>query len=82
MTFILVMAAVALADVFWTLYFIATEQRKAVAAAAWSASIVLLSAYTVTEYVHDRKLVIAAVLGAFIGTYATVRFKKKDAPAL
>lgn len=82
MTFFLVMAAVALADVFWTLYFIATEQRKAAAAAAWSASIVLLSAYTVTEYVHDRKLVIAAVLGAFIGTYATVRFKKKDAPTL
>ncbi len=40
-TFLLIMVAMAFADVCWTLYFIDVEERKAHPAAFWSAMIIL-----------------------------------------
>ena len=49
-TFLLIMIAMALADVCWTLYFIDVEERRAHPAAFWSAMIILVTAFTVTKW--------------------------------
>jgi peptidoglycan biosynthesis protein MviN/MurJ (putative lipid II flippase) len=75
--FLGVMIAMIIADVCWTYYFIKVEERKAISAGIWSSLIIVASSFITTSYVQDRSLVIAAVLGAFIGTAGTVYFKKK-----
>ena len=77
LTFLGVMVAMILADICWTYYFIKVEERKAISAGIWSSLIIVASSFITTSYVQDRSLVIAAVLGAFIGTAGTVYFKKK-----
>lgn len=72
MKFILVFFAVALADVFWTKYMQAVSDDQALGAAFWSALIIAMSAFTTVEYINDRRVTIAAVAGAFVGTYLTV----------
>ena len=75
--FLGVMIAMIIADVCWTYYFIKVEERKAISAGVWSSLIIVASSFITTSYVQDRSLVVAAVLGAFIGTAGTVYFKKK-----
>ena len=77
LTFLGVMIAMILADVCWTYYFIKVEERKAIAAGIWSSLIIVASSFITTSYVEDRSLIIAAVLGAFIGTTGAVYLKKK-----
>ncbi len=67
----------ALADVCWTLYFIDVEERRAHPAAFWSAMIILVTAFTVTNYVENKIYIAAAFLGAYFGTYVTIRWKLK-----
>lgn len=76
-TFFLIMVAMALADVCWTLYFIDVEERRAHAAAFWSAMIILVTAFTVTNYVENKIYIVAAFLGAYVGTYVTIQWKRK-----
>ncbi len=71
------MVAMALADVCWTLYFIDVEERRAHAAAFWSAMIILVTAFTVTNYVENKIYIVAAFLGAYVGTYVTIQWKRK-----
>jgi hypothetical protein len=77
LSFIGVMMAMIIADVCWTYYFIKVEERKAISAGVWSSLIIVASSFITTSYVQDRSLVLAAVIGAFIGTAGTVYFKKK-----
>jgi hypothetical protein len=73
--FIGVVIAIAAADICYTLYFIKVAERKAIASGLWSTIIMLLGAFTVENYVQDKSLVLAAMLGAFIGTAGSVRWK-------
>ena len=75
--FLLVMSAMIIADICWTVYFIKVEERRAVASGVWSALIIIASAFTTTSYVEDKSLIPAAVIGAFIGTAGTVWYKKR-----
>lgn len=75
--FVLVTLAMIVADICWTYYFLKVEERKAIASGVWSALIIIASAFTTTNYVEDKSLIPAAVLGAFIGTTGTVWYKKK-----
>ena len=75
--FVLVAVAMIIADVCWTYYFLKVEERKAIASGVWSALIIIASAFTTTNYVEDKSLIPAAVIGAFIGTAGTVWYKKK-----
>lgn len=70
--FALVFLAVALADVCWTKYMQKVAEKLAHASAFWSAAIIALGAFTVTEYVQDRWLIVAAILGAYVGTWVTL----------
>ncbi len=75
--FILVFIAMTIADVCWTLYFISVDERKSVTAGIWGSAIYLCGAFGVLSYTEDKSLIIAAVLGSFVGTYLTVEYKKK-----
>ena len=75
--FILVMFSMILADICWTMYFIEVDKRRSIPAGAWSSSILLFGAFTTVHYVNDHRLLIAAIIGAFLGTAGTVYFKNK-----
>lgn len=76
-TFLLIVLAMALADICWTLYFIDVDERKPHGASFWSAMIVLVHAFTVTTYVENKVYISAAFIGAYLGTYGTVKWKQK-----
>ncbi len=74
--FILVFVAVFIADICWTFYFIKVDEKKPFSAAFWGTSIYALSAFSVLNYSHEGLYLIPALLGAFSGTYLSVRYKK------
>ena len=71
------MLAMIVADICWAMYFIEIDKRRVWAAGVWSAIIIIASAFITTSYVENKSLVPAAAIGAFIGTAATVYYKKK-----
>ena len=75
--FLGVMVSMILADICWTYYFIKVEERKSLAAGIWSSLIIVFGMFSVINYVDDRSLTIAAIIGAFIGTYVAVEVKKR-----
>jgi uncharacterized membrane protein YiaA len=75
--FIGVMIAMFVADVCWTYYFIKIDERKSLHAAIWGSAIYICGAFTVTSYINDKTFIIAAIIGSFFGTYATIEYKKK-----
>ena len=76
--FIGVMTSMILADISWTYYFIKVEERKSLSAGIWSALIVVFGIFTTINYVEDRSLVVAAIIGAFAGTFLAVEIKKRN----
>lgn len=75
--FLLVFFSMVATDVAWTIYFIKVEERKIFGSALWSSLIMLFGAMVTTSYVEDKRLFIAAMLGAFVGTAGTVYYKKR-----
>jgi len=75
--FFIVMFAMVATDVCWTFYFIKVEERKSVAAGIWSALIMLAGGTVTMNYVEDKTLLIAALIGAFIGTAGTIEYKRR-----
>jgi peptidoglycan biosynthesis protein MviN/MurJ (putative lipid II flippase) len=75
--FLGVMLSMTLADICWAYYFIKIEERKSIAAGIWASLIYIFGALTVTSSMDDRSLIIAAVIGSFIGTALTVEYKKR-----
>jgi len=75
--FLLVMVAMIAADVCWTMYFIETEKRRSVPAGLWGAAILLFGSLVTMNYVEDHRLLIAAVIGSFIGVAGTIEYKKR-----
>lgn len=79
-TYLLVILALTLADICWTMYFIETANKHAVKAGVWSAFIILCGSFATVNFVNDPRFITAAMIGAFIGTYATIKWvKRKDA---
>lgn len=75
--FFLVMIAMICVDVCWTFYFIKVEERKSMLAGVWSSLIMLIGAFVTINYIGDKKLLLAAIIGAFIGTAGSVEYKKR-----
>lgn len=71
---ILVFIAVACADALWTLYVQAAANNKKLKASLVSAAIILAGSFVTLEYVENPILIIPAALGAFFGTYVTMKY--------
>lgn len=69
-----VLLAVALADSLWTAYITAVSDRLAMVAGWYSAGIILCGAFVTLSYLKDRRFLVSAALGGFLGTYLMVRF--------
>jgi len=69
-----VFLSAALLDAVWTLTVRMVADKRAVAAAVYSALTIGLGAFTTISFVSDPRYVVAAVLGGFVGTYLTVRW--------
>jgi hypothetical protein len=76
--FFTVMISMMLADVCWTKYFMKVADKNALHASFWGSIIILFGAVSTTSYVEDHTLILPAVLGAFIGTYITIKYKSKQ----
>jgi hypothetical protein len=74
--FIGVMLSMFLVDICWAKYFIWVGKKHPLKSAMWGSSILLFGAFTTINYVEDRTLLIAAIIGAFCGTYYAVKFEK------
>lgn len=70
---LIVFVATAAADYFWARYILAISAHSACLAAVWSSAIVLVNAAAIVTYVREPMTIGAAVVGAAVGTYASVR---------
>jgi hypothetical protein len=75
--FFLVLVSMTLVDICYTMYIIQVEKRKAISAGVWAAAILCFSGFVTINYVDNFKLLIAAIIGSFIGTAGTIWFKRK-----
>ena len=75
--FILVMVAMFLTDVCWTMYFVEVEKRKSIPAGIWGSAILLFGSVVTINYVDDHRLLAAAIIGSFLGVVATIEYKKR-----
>jgi len=75
--FILVTLAMFLTDVCWTMYFVETEKRRSIQAGLWGSAILLFGSVVTINYVDDHRLLIAAIIGSFLGVVATIEYKKR-----
>ena len=74
--FLLVFLSLVAVDTCWTFYIASVNAAKAFAAATWSALIMVCGAFAVISYLHDVRLLTAAIAGAWVGTFGTVTFNK------
>lgn len=68
--------AMCAADICWTFYLFAVQERKSFLASICAMFIYLFGAFVVTSYIDNKYLIISALLGSFIGTYGTIEYKK------
>jgi len=64
-------------DWVWAAYIIHTSQKNPVRASFLSAAIVCLGCFITLSYINDKRAVIVMAVGAFIGTYLSIKFDKK-----
>jgi hypothetical protein len=67
-------------DILYAAYIICVERRRAMAAAAISSLLYSLLAYGVITYSSNPLYLVPLAAGAFVGTYATVSFNRRDNP--
>lgn len=71
---LLVFVLTVIADFLWAIYIRRINQGKAMESAATSALLWLLAAFVIVNYVENKWLLVPGVLGAFVGTYFTVKW--------
>ena len=75
-----VFVAMTASDFLWTKYIIATTGGLPLKAAIWSSSIILINSIAVCVYVANHWTIVAAALGAFVGTFISVKRVKPQPP--
>lgn len=73
--FLGVMVSMILVDICWTYYFMKVTERMAVQSGIWASLIIVFGAFTTISYIDDKTLLVAAIIGSFIGTTGTVWYK-------
>lgn len=75
-----VFVAMTASDFLWTKYILATTGGFPFKAAIWSSSIILVNSLAVIVYVTNHWTILAAALGAFVGTFVSVKLVKPKPP--
>lgn len=70
--------AMTVVDVCYAKYTLEVAKHKALRAALWSMAIISAGSFVTISYVHDRSLIVAACIGAFLGTYLTIKWENKN----
>lgn len=74
--FLITMIVMAFGEMFCTLYIISTEERHPFKAALYCSLIVTISTLLTINYFEDKLMIIATIIGAFIGSFLTTKYKK------
>lgn len=74
MRFLRVFLLMTVLDVTYAAYVIAATAHQVIASGAWAAILIVLSGLLTRAYVEDKRLLIPAALGAFVGMAAAVWF--------
>lgn len=64
-------------DYVWAEYIKHTSDAAPLRAAAWSVPVYTMGAFMTLTIVHDPLLILPAAAGAFVGTYLSVKLKRK-----
>jgi hypothetical protein len=75
MSYIIVFIVMTLTDFVWAQYTAAIAKDKAFPAGLWSIGIILFGSYVTKSYVDDYWMIIPASIGAFAGTFLSVKLK-------
>jgi uncharacterized membrane protein YfcA len=75
--FLFVFALVTVVDFMWALYIKHTAISNPLTASVYSSIITLIGGVVTLAYISDPKMLIPAVLGAFVGTYLSIKFGHK-----
>jgi len=70
---VLVFGGLAAVDFVWARYNVACAERRPATAGAYAAIIIAVSGATAVGYINDPVLLAPAALGAFAGTYLSLR---------
>lgn len=76
MNYLFVFLSVLALDFVWTFYTRAMVARQELRAGLWSATIIGIGGFAASEYVKDLALLAPAILGAFTGTWLSVRLER------
>ncbi len=74
--FILVLIGTTINDVFWTLYILHVGQGNKWKASFSSSLIALTNGFIVIAFVSEVRLLIAVVIGGFLGVYFPMKWKE------
>ncbi len=74
--FLSIVLVMAFANVCAALYFTNVDEKKAHTAAFWSAMLILINAFAIINYVENNIYIIAAVVGTYLGTFSTLKWKQ------
>lgn len=74
--FVLVMGLMAVVDLCWAKYTLAMQEKHPMRSGLWSVGIMLCGSLVTVNYVGDKTLITAAAIGAFAGTFYTVRHNR------
>jgi uncharacterized membrane protein (UPF0136 family) len=75
--FTIVLCMVTTVNFLWAAYIRHTSQNNAWRAALYAAATTLFSGTITITYVKDHSMIVPAILGAFIGTFFCLKFKKR-----
>jgi hypothetical protein len=77
MIYLAAFVALAVLDFVWAEYVASVNSSSPFVAGVWSVPIYAISAGVTIEVVHQPWLILPACLGCFVGTYASVWWKRK-----
>jgi hypothetical protein len=76
LAFIITFIAVFITDVVNAYYIKAITDEKPLTASLWATFVTLTASIAVINFTNDNINLIAALLGAFTGTYVAIKYKK------
>ena len=65
-------------DIVYTLLLKSVQNDKPLAASIWASLITFLGGVAIINYTNDNKMIIPAILGAFVGTYIGMKYHIGD----